>query len=86
MCIKNHHLGKGQKRRVSGRFVLGNGAKARVKVKTKPRMGCSRGLIHLYAPSSEKDYGGEKKIPAPQEGARCRKIKQTYYEKTRIKI
>jgi len=25
---------------------------------------------------------GEKKIPAPQEGARCRKIKQTYYEKT----
>jgi hypothetical protein len=30
--------------------------------------------------------GREKKVPAPQEGARCREIKQTYYEKTRIKI
>jgi hypothetical protein len=28
----------------------------------------------------------EKKFPAPQEGARCRKIKQTYYEKTRINV
>jgi len=27
-----------------------------------------------------------KKIPATQEGSRCRKIKQTYYEKTIRKI